>query len=129
MPQVAAGQAADLGFPPPPPQAKPCCVSNWYLKGFIGITDYDVNDINSSVFKTSDFDILDTGFEGSGFEGLGLGYQANSWLRFDVTSEYRNRSTFHGLDCYEGPGFSGTNDYTATRGIGYANNWIGTTPT
>jgi opacity protein-like surface antigen len=130
--------------------AEPCCVSNWYLKGFLGITSYDLDGISSATFKTSNFDILDTGFEGSGFGGLGLGYQFNSWLRFDVTSEYRNRSTFHGLDRYEGYGFSGTNHYTATLkswvtlanaywdigcwkgitpyvggGIGYAKNWVG----
>jgi opacity protein-like surface antigen len=67
-----------------------------------------------------------------------------------VTGEYRNRSTVHGLDRYEGYGFSGTNQYTATLkswvtlanaywdigcwkgitpyvggGIGYAKNWVG----
>ena len=74
--------------------------------------------------------------------------------RFDVTSEYRNRATFHGLDRYHGwswgKKFSGTNEYTATlkswttlanaywdmfcwkgltpfvgAGIGYARNWVG----
>lgn len=119
--------------------AEPGCVSNWYLKGFLGITSYDLDGISSATFK-----------EGSGFGGLGLGYQFNSWLRFDVTGEYRNRSTVHGLDRYEGYGFSGTNQYTATLkswvmlanaywdigcwkgitpyvggGIGYAKNWVG----
>jgi opacity protein-like surface antigen len=65
--------------------AEPGCVSNWYLKGFLGITSYDLDGISSATFK-----------EGSGFGGLGLGYQFNSWLRFDVTGEYRNRSTVHG---------------------------------
>jgi hypothetical protein len=43
--------------------AEPGCVSNWYLKGFLGITSYDLDGISSATFK-----------EGSGFGGLGLGY-------------------------------------------------------
>ena len=144
-----AAKAGDLGEPMDY-SPEPCCASNWYLKGFLGITSYDVDHINSELFKTSDFQVLSTTFEGSGLAGLGLGYQFNKWLRFDVTSEYRNRATFHGLDKYEGFGFAGTNEYTATMkswvslanaywdigcwggvtpyvggGIGYAQNWIG----
>jgi len=148
--QTAGAYAADLGLPPPPPP-EPCCTSNWYLKGFLGMTDYAVDSIDTPVFDTATFTIFDTGFEASGFAGLGLGYEFNKWLRFDVTSEYRNRSTFHALDAYEGDdGSFGTDQYTATLkswvslanfywdigcwqgitpyvggGVGYSKNWIG----
>ena len=148
--QTASAYAADLGPPPPPMAPEPCCASDWYLKGFMGITSYDVDSIDTPLFDTADFTIFDTGFEGSGFAGLGLGYKFNDWLRFDVTSEYRNRATFHALDAYDGGSFSGTDQYTATLkswvslanfywdigcwqgitpyvggGVGYAKNWIG----
>jgi opacity protein-like surface antigen len=82
--------------------------------------------------------------------GQTAGAAAADWLRFDVTSELRNRATFHGLDAYAGPGFSGTDQYTSTLkswvslanvywdigcwhgitpyvggGIGFAKNWSG----
>jgi opacity protein-like surface antigen len=118
--QTAGAAAADLGYSPMEPPPPPCCASAWYLKGFLGMTSYDVDKITNDQFKTADFTIFDTGFEGSGLAGLGLGYQFNNWLRFDVTSEYRNRSTFHGLDRYINspvppPGNTfGTDQYTAT---------------
>jgi hypothetical protein len=70
-------QAADFGDTRWTLPAEPGCVRNWYLKGFLGITSYDLDGIRSATFKTSNFDILDTRFEGSGFGGLGLGYQFN----------------------------------------------------
>jgi len=60
---------------PPPPPEEPCCASDWYLKGFLGITSYDVDSIDTPLFDTANFTIFDTGFEGSGFAGLGLGYK------------------------------------------------------
>ena len=71
--QTTGAYAADLGLPPPPPPEEPCCASDWYLKGFLGITSYDVDSIDTPLFDTADFTIFDTGFEGSGFAGLGLG--------------------------------------------------------
>jgi opacity protein-like surface antigen len=37
-------------------------------------------------------------FDSSMLFGLGVGYQYNSWLRFDVTGQYRGRATFHGSE-------------------------------
>jgi hypothetical protein len=39
-------QAADFGDTPMDLPAEPCCVSNWYLKGFLGITTYDLDGIS-----------------------------------------------------------------------------------
>jgi len=115
---TAGAAAADLGLPPPPfemPVAAPvCCNTGWYFKGFLGTTNYQVENLDSANFDTSNFTILDKAFESSGFGGVGFGYKFNQWLRFDTTGEYRGKSTFHGLDKYQGDGFSGTNDYTAT---------------
>jgi opacity protein-like surface antigen len=155
--QLGPAQAGgDLVYDEPPVMAlppEPCC-SPWYLKGFLGMTSYEVDDIYSDVFETSHFEVLNAAFEASSFGGLGIGYEWSNWLRFDVTSEYRNRATFHGLDRYHGwsygKKFSGTNEYTATlkswtslanaywdmfcwkgitpfvgAGIGYAKNWVG----
>ncbi len=152
--QTSGAYAGDLGLPPPPPLEEPCCASDWYLKGFLGMTSYDVDSIDTPLFDTATFTILDTGFEASGFGGLGIGYEFNNWLRFDVTSEYRNRATFHALDRYTpepaSPTGIGTDQYTATLkswvslanvywdigcwsgitpyiggGVGYSKNWIG----
>ena len=71
---------------PPPPPPEPCCASDWYLKGFLGITGYDVDSIDTPLFDTADFTIFDTGFEGSGFAGLGLGYKFNDWLTATLKS-------------------------------------------
>ncbi len=123
--QVGVAHAADLGLPPPPPLMEPappplpvendCCTDRgWYLKGFIGSTSYDVSSIDNAAFDTADFTFHNLGFEASGFGGLGFGSKVSDHFRWDVTGEYRNRATFHGFDSYEGPGFSGTNDYEAT---------------
>jgi hypothetical protein len=51
-------QAADFGDTRWTLPAEPGCVRNWYLKGFLGITSYDLDGIRSATFKTSNFDIL-----------------------------------------------------------------------
>lgn len=44
--QTAVAAAADLGLPPPPP-LEPCvgCAGPWYLKGFIGAANPNVDNI------------------------------------------------------------------------------------
>ena len=73
--------------------------------------------------------------------GVGIGYEFNSWLRFDVTGEYRGKSLFIAQDKYPGGdgtfngnifnpnpgGFNpGTNEYTADieSWIGLANAYL-----
>ena len=41
---------------------------------------------------------VDRAFNSAPFFGLGVGYNFNDWLRFDVTGEYRGRANFHGFD-------------------------------
>jgi opacity protein-like surface antigen len=48
--------------------------------------------------------------------GLGFGYQFNSWLRADVTGEYRGGTEFHGLDIVSVGGvINGTDEYRAVK--------------
>jgi opacity protein-like surface antigen len=51
------------------------------------------------------------GFDSAPLFGLGIGYQYNNWLRFDLTGEYRGKASFHALDSYTG----GTNEYSGTK--------------
>src|SRR5437667_134895 len=58
---------------------------------------------------------------GGPFFGIGVGY-AWSWLRFDVTGEYRGKAGFHALDRFfnTGMGAYNTNQYSASK-----SEWVG----
>jgi len=92
---IPAARAADLGIPPPPPPPE---FSGWYLRGYVGMTNQQVDKIG---FKPNPFpaDNITTpfaDFDASPLFGLGVGYQFNDWLRFDGTVEYRSSAHFHG---------------------------------
>jgi opacity protein-like surface antigen len=90
---------APLGLPPAPIAAPIAESSGWYLRGDIGIGALDAKKFNYSdnppgvMFHGKDFN-------SQIFGGVGIGYQYNSWLRFDVTGEYRSRSSFNVSDKY-----------------------------
>ena len=57
-------------------------------------------------------------FDAGWLVGVGIGYQFSSWLRADLTGEYRGNTSFRALDRYdEQPDgvWDGTNEYTATK--------------
>jgi opacity protein-like surface antigen len=92
----------------------------WYLRGDIGISSQYVRSLYNILYETAgSVTNLSKGFDSAGIFGLGLGYQFNSWLRFDFTGEYRAGSTFRGLDTYTPEPNSGTgvgvDDYSATK--------------
>jgi opacity protein-like surface antigen len=61
------------------------------------------------------------GFDSSPLFGVGVGYQWNHWLRFDVTGEYRGKANFHGIDIVTtGAGTKYTDNYTASK-----SEWVG----
>jgi opacity protein-like surface antigen len=131
--QTAGAHAADLGLPPPPPiEVAPAvcatCGGPWYLKGFVGAANPEVDKIHSELFKTNDFTVYHEDIKSTPLFGLGFGYEFNNWLRFDITGEYRGKSTFLAQDSYPGGvGFTGgTNEYTADieSWIGLANMYI-----
>jgi opacity protein-like surface antigen len=150
MGSTVAGYAADLGLPPPPPLVAPApcpgCTGPVYFKGFVGAANPTVDSIFTPAFRTNNFQVFHNDIKSSPLFGVGVGYQFNNWLRFDMTGEYRGDSTFLAQDRYPGgngtfnvnsnqaaitagvPGafLPGTNEYTADiqSWVGLANAYI-----
>jgi opacity protein-like surface antigen len=111
----ASAQAADYNYPPPPPVYQPPPIiiqqpavefaGNWYLRGQIGIGMMSSYDLEvSPIPPTGRFASQSIG--DAYFIGAGVGYEWNSWLRFDATVEYRAKSQISALGHYQ-PGGSG----------------------
>ena len=89
-------------------------------------------------FETNSFTVHHKDIKSSPLFGLGVGWQARHWLRFDLTGEYRGDALFVAQDSYPGVGIvpAGTNEYQADirSWMGLANayidmgNWCGFTP-
>src|SRR5258708_21751847 len=95
-----AALAADMPSIMPPPQyyAPPAAdFGGWYLRGDIGMTNQRLKSLNNPdptvVNATPPAGMA---FDSGMLFGLGVGYQVNNWLRFDVTGQYRGRANFHG---------------------------------
>ena len=95
-----AAFAADL--PPPPPIAyqpppPPCCeASGWYLRGDVGIgvqnfKNFDHGQTNPAFVWPASWTINQQEIKDTTILGFGIGYEFNSWLRFDITGEYRTK--------------------------------------
>lgn len=115
---MLGGQASAADMPQPPIVYQPAPVvvnqfDGWYLRGDIGITNQQVKSFENVSFATAPgFRFLDEpAFDSGLMVGLGVGYQYNDWLRFDITGEYRGKTRFTGLDRYT----TGTNDYTGSK--------------
>jgi len=123
----AAG-AADLLPPPPalePPPPPPMEFNGWYLRGDAGL---GINAVTPQLAVSPD--PLAAGIAGgtldaaatntfynptisdSGIFDVGFGYQFNSWLRADVTEEYRGGASFQTLEVLNEPNIVGTNTST-----------------
>ncbi len=112
---IPAAHAADLGIPPPPPA--PTEFSGWYLRGYVGMTNQQVDTVG---FKPNPFpnDTITTpfaNFDASPLFGVGVGYQVNDWLRFDATAEYRSSAHFHGQQVDKSGGVTLPDDYNASK--------------
>jgi opacity protein-like surface antigen len=106
-----AAKAADFPLaPPPPPPPEPVALrgavgGGWYLRGDVGVgaqsydkLDVTVNGVNPAVLaNVTSFRTVAPQRSVATFAGLGVGYQFNSWLRVDVTGEYRG-AAFNGRD-------------------------------
>jgi len=95
-----AALAADL--PPPPPVAyqpppPPCCeASGWYLRGDVGVgfqnfKSFDHDQTNPAFVWPASWTINQQEIKDATILGFGIGYEFNSWLRFDITGEYRTK--------------------------------------
>ncbi len=122
------------GYEVPPPPSD----HNFYVKAYIGQANTDVGSMWNSNYDTNAFQVKNHDIKSSPLYGIGVGWQARHWLRFDLTGEYRGDASFFGADSYPGGfGFGpGTNEYTADikSWLGLANayidmgNWCGFTP-
>ena len=100
-------QAADLLPPPPAVEVGPpgMDVTGWYLRGDVGIaaqtSSISVTDTPNPLVGLP-ADAFDSFYHptvsAAGLFDIGVGYQFNSWLRFDVTGEYRGGSEFQALE-------------------------------
>jgi opacity protein-like surface antigen len=100
---LAAANAADLTpepmvVPAPIPAAACCDSGGFYLKGYVGMTNQEADGFTNDIIESANFQVLDHGFDSSPLVGIGLGYQFDRHIRFDVTGEYRGDSNFRGLD-------------------------------
>jgi len=81
--------------------------NGWYLRGDVGFAsnkvdhlynvDYDHNFPNHTALAPFQQTAI---FDSSGIASIGIGYQFNSWLRADVTGQYRANANFKGSDRY-----------------------------
>jgi opacity protein-like surface antigen len=140
-----AASAADL-LPPPPPvyEPKPAVEigGGWYLRGDIGVSSQSVRKFSNPALDAAFQDtveVVSKEFDSAPTIGVGVGYQVNSFLRFDGTLEYRSRASFDAMDRYQMAGstqWDGANKFTATKSevVGLVNGyldlgtWYGITP-
>lgn len=126
-----AANAADMPYQPPMPPPQPICVpraqaymwpgvpicieeefNNWYLRGDIGMSSQQIKGLDNILYAGNSINAVGMGFDSAPFFGLGVGYNYNDWLRFDLTGEYRGRANFHGLDIVNS---SYTDEYHASK--------------
>ncbi len=109
---IGSAQAADISYEPPMIEPLPIEAGGWYLRGFIGMSNQQVDNIYNVLFETTDVTFLsDPSFESGIIGGGGFGYRFNDWFRADFTGEYRGKTGFTAYDVYPG----GSNDYTAKK--------------
>lgn len=121
--------AADYSYPPPQPQPyyqpqpiiiqqpAPEFAGNWYLRGQIGYGAMGYSDFSISPLNAGD-QVVAHSMSDAYFIGAGVGYEWNSWLRFDATVEYRFKSDLYALGTYTNPA-PGTDEYN-----GHLSSWV-----
>jgi opacity protein-like surface antigen len=97
-------------MPVPPPQVVyqqvPCCdTGRWYLRGDVGVgvqtfSSFDHSQTNSIFVWPASWQIVQKDIEDTAIFGMGVGFEWNSWLRFDVTGEYRTKAGFKATGSY-----------------------------
>ncbi len=134
-----AAFAADYPLPPPiaPPPPQPYYAppppqefGGWYLRGDIGMTNQKVKSLQNVLYNDPGVSVQPVHYEfDSGVTfGIGIGYQYNSWLRFDVTGEYRGKTSFNGLEIVRltnGTTFPNGNSAATDEYRGNKSEWLG----
>lgn len=93
---------------------------NLYLRGYIGFTNQQVDELYSSSFANPErIEFLNSDFQSGGLAGIAFGYRFNDWFRGDISAEYRMSVAYDGLDRTDPVGggavWDGTNTYTADK--------------
>ena len=117
-----AAFAADMPMPEPiPPAPAPIeAAGGWYLRGDLGFSNQQVDDLDNALYHTGTVSALDhvqKSFDAAPFGGVGVGYQFNQWFRMDLTAEYRGSANFHGMDTFtdSGPAGASVDVYTGRK--------------
>ena len=98
---TTAAIAADFPSAPPPPARE---ASGWYLRGDIGVgiqgfRSFDFTQTGGGAWPAA-WRIDEHDLKNTVLFAAGLGYAWNSWLRLDVTGEYRAGAKFKAVGSY-----------------------------
>jgi len=97
-----AAFAADLAplYKAPPVEVE---TGGWYLRGDVGVgvQNFSTFDLEPASTLPSSWTVNQTDIQDTTILGLGIGYELNNWLRFDVTGEYRSKAAFEALGSYD----------------------------
>jgi opacity protein-like surface antigen len=119
QPIYVSPQQQPVYVQPPPVIESP--IGDWYLRGFVGVGKNGTPSLDylpapgnvGNGFVFDQHSIADTTFI-----GLGVGYEWNNWLRFDVTGEYRGKTQVNARGVYDP--VLGTGDAYQ----GYIKSWV-----
>lgn len=109
--------------PPPPPMAEG--MSGLYLRGDVGVGIVNHDGFHQPELATAGGSWLRTSIGDSALMGVGIGYQFNSWLRFDLTGEYRTGASIGGTDTYRFACPWTAGSCTSGTTINRSNQWSG----
>jgi opacity protein-like surface antigen len=117
---ASAAQSADMALMPPPgpPPMAAADFGGWYLRGDIGMSNQKVKNLYNVLYNAPGTSVVPQGmeFDSAPTFGVGVGYQFNSWLRADITGEYRGKAGFTGIDIVRFNGTPiGVDQYTAKK--------------
>lgn len=126
---VGIAKAADMMAPPPPPvpMAPPPAYetsSGFYLRGDIGLSAHNYSALDLRPLPAGGATILGHSLSNSAILGIGAGYQMNSWLRGDITAEYRSSSRFRIVEWEQGLGGGNVVRGKLTSGLFLANAYV-----
>lgn len=90
---------------PPPPPVMDTGMSGLYLRGDVGVGHLGESSVSSVLTNTALPAVPDWRRDSArlgnvAFAGVGIGYQFNSFLRADLTAEFRTGSQYNGLFSY-----------------------------
>lgn len=125
---ASVASAADMMNAPPPPPVPAAAPmggdSGLYLRGDVGLGLYDHSTI-VSLPPLAGLSTVNSSINGAVVAGVGVGYQVNSFLRGDLTGEYRFRANHRHMDAFALPA-PGSNLTTGSIAgfVGLANAYV-----